>query len=105
MGIIKVLADAYNAATGTLEGGLADQFLEVIEPDDMGATTAFTSGVLVNRKDRRGGNRQAGRGPSPSATRIDGASDVRGGRPRWLAVVGCARGRTEVNPGRGRLSG
>ncbi len=62
MGIIKVLADAYNAATGTLEGGVADQFLEVIEPDDMGATTVFTSGVLVNRKDRRGGNRQATEG-------------------------------------------
>ncbi len=38
MGIIK-------AVTGAVSGALADQWLEVIEPDDMGDQTVFTSGV------------------------------------------------------------
>ena len=42
MGIIKA---AFNA----VGGGLADQWLEVIEPDDMGERTVFTSGVLTRR--------------------------------------------------------
>lgn len=42
MGIIK-------AAINAVGGGLADQWLEVIEPDDMGERTVFTSGVLTRR--------------------------------------------------------
>lgn len=62
MGIIKVIGDAVSAVTGTIEGGLADQFLEVIEPDDMGPSTVFTSGVAVRKDGRRGGNRQGTEG-------------------------------------------
>lgn len=57
MGIIKVFSDAIDAVTGALEGGLADQFLEVIEPDNMGPNTLFTSGVAVRRTNSRHGNR------------------------------------------------
>ena len=46
MGIIR-------AAIGAITGGLADQWLEVIEPDNMGSETVFTSGVLVRRGDNR----------------------------------------------------
>lgn len=42
MGIIK-------AAVGAVKGGLADQWLEVIEPGNMGDTTVFTQGVLTRR--------------------------------------------------------
>ena len=49
MGIIKAL-------TGAVGGGLADQWLEVIEPDNMTDTTVFTSGVKVRRDDRRNSN-------------------------------------------------
>lgn len=49
MGIIK-------AAMGAVGGGLADQWLEVIEPDDMGGNTVFTSGVKVRRGDPRNQN-------------------------------------------------
>ena len=45
MGIIK-------AVTSAVGGSLADQWLEVIEPGDMGDQTVFTSG----RKVRRGQN-------------------------------------------------
>lgn len=45
MGIIKAAAKA-------IGGGLADQWLEVYEPDDMGEHTVFTSGV----KTRKGEN-------------------------------------------------
>lgn len=45
MGIIK-------AAMQAVSGGLADQWLEVYEPDDMGDRTVFTSGV----KTRKGQN-------------------------------------------------
>lgn len=51
MGIIK-------AATSTVGGGLADQWLEVIEPDDMGDTTVMTKGVKVRQDDKRGANRK-----------------------------------------------
>lgn len=40
MGIIRAVAEA-------IGGGLADQWLEVIEPDDMGNQTVFTSGVKM----------------------------------------------------------
>ncbi|MFX3750233.1 virion core protein, partial [Streptococcus suis] len=43
MGIIK-------AATSSLGGTLADQWLEVIEPEDMSDQTVMTKGVMV-RKD------------------------------------------------------
>lgn len=49
MGIIK-------AAASTVGGGLADQWLEVIEPDNMGDTTVLTKGVKVRKDDRRGSN-------------------------------------------------
>ena len=42
MGIIK-------AVTGAIGGALADSWQEVIEPNDMGERTVFTSGCLVRR--------------------------------------------------------
>ena len=42
MGLIK-------AAVSAIGGGLADQWLEVIEANDMGGTTVFTSGVPVRQ--------------------------------------------------------
>lgn len=51
MGIIK-------AATSSIGGGFADQWLEVIEPSDMGATTVMTEGVFVRKDDRRGSNKK-----------------------------------------------
>lgn len=51
MGIIK-------AATSALGGSLADQWLEVIEPDDMSDQTVFTKGVMVRQNDKRGSNRK-----------------------------------------------
>lgn len=49
MGIIR-------AAMKSVGSGLADQWLEVIEPENMGAQTLLTAGVKVNRKsqNRRG---------------------------------------------------
>ncbi len=43
MGIIR-------AAVKSVSSGLADQWLEVIEPDNMGAQTLLTEGVKMNRK-------------------------------------------------------
>ena len=43
MGLIKAVA-------GSISGGLADQWLEVIEPDDMGPTTIMVRGVKVKSK-------------------------------------------------------
>ena len=51
MGIIK-------AATSAIGGGLADQWLEVIEPDNMSDSTVMTKGVKVRRNDKRGANRK-----------------------------------------------
>lgn len=51
MGLIKAL-------TSAVGGGLADQWLEVIEPDNMGDNTVFTSGVKVRKDDRRGSNKR-----------------------------------------------
>ncbi|MHC5269771.1 SPFH domain-containing protein [Enterococcus sp. LJL98] len=51
MGLIK-------AATSTIGGGLADQWLEVIEPDEMSDTTVFTKGVKVRKNSKRGSNRK-----------------------------------------------
>ena len=49
MGIIKAIASA-------IGGSLADQWLEVLEPDNMSDTTVFTSGVKVRKDDRRNSN-------------------------------------------------
>ncbi len=52
MGLIKAISSAVG-------GSLADQWLEVIEPNDMGDNTVFTSGVLVRKDDKRGSNTKA----------------------------------------------
>ena len=49
MGIIK-------AVVGAVGGGLADTWLEVIEPSDMDATTVMCPGVLKTRNDKRSSN-------------------------------------------------
>jgi len=49
MGIIKAIASA-------IGGSLADQWLEVIEPEGMSDTTVFTSGAKVRKDDRRNSN-------------------------------------------------
>jgi hypothetical protein len=49
MGIIKAIASA-------IGGSLADQWLEVLEPDDMSDSTVFTRGIKVRRDDRRNSN-------------------------------------------------
>ena len=46
MGLIKAIGSAVG-------GSLADQWLEVIEPNDMGDNTVFTSGVLVRKDDKK----------------------------------------------------
>ena len=51
MGLIK-------AATSTIGGGFADQWLEIIEPNDMSDTTVFTKGVKVRKDSKRGSNRK-----------------------------------------------
>ncbi|MEG0615540.1 MAG: SPFH domain-containing protein [Oscillospiraceae bacterium] len=51
MGIIK-------AALGAINGGLADSWLEVIEPGEMTGTTVMTSGVKVRPKDRHSSNKR-----------------------------------------------
>lgn len=48
MGIIRAAAQA-------MGGSLADQWLEVYEPDDMGDKTVFTSGVLIRKGQNRKG--------------------------------------------------
>jgi membrane protease subunit (stomatin/prohibitin family) len=51
MGIIK-------AAVSSLGGSLADQWLEVIQADNMDAGTVLTGGVSVRRNDRRNQNKK-----------------------------------------------
>ena len=51
MGLIKAIGSA-------IGGSLADSWLEVIEPNDMGDNTVFTSGVTVRKEDKRGSNRK-----------------------------------------------
>ena len=51
MGIIK-------AFFGALGGGLADQWQEAIEADNMSDTTLFTKGVKVRANDRRSSNKR-----------------------------------------------
>lgn len=45
MGIIK-------AVTQAVGGAFADQWLEVIEADNMGDQTVFTKGTLIRRRKR-----------------------------------------------------
>ena len=51
MGIIKSIASA-------VSGNLADQWLEVLEADNMDGTTVFTKGVAVRRDRRNNNNRR-----------------------------------------------
>jgi len=51
MGLIKAISSA-------IGGSLADQWLEVIEPNEMDDNTVFTSGVKVRKDDRRGSNKK-----------------------------------------------
>lgn len=51
MGLIK-------AAASSVGGGLADQLLEIIEPDNMSDTTVMTKGVTVRKNDKRNSNRK-----------------------------------------------
>lgn len=51
MGLIK-------AASSSLSGGLADQWLEIIEPDNLSDQTVLTRGIKVRKNDRRGSNRK-----------------------------------------------
>ena len=51
MGLIKAIGSAVG-------GSLADQWLEVIEPNDMGDNTVFTSGVTVRKDSKRGSNKK-----------------------------------------------
>lgn len=52
MGLIKAISSA-------IGGSLADQWLEVIEPNDMSDSTVFTSGITVRKDSRRGSNKRA----------------------------------------------
>lgn len=52
MGLIKALA-------GAVSGGLADQWLEIIEPDSMGEGIVFTKGVAVRKGSKRSSNVKA----------------------------------------------
>ena len=51
MGIIK-------ATFSAIGGGLADQWLEVIEANEMSDTTVFTKGVKVRKNDKRSSNKK-----------------------------------------------
>lgn len=51
MGLIK-------ATTDTLRGGFSDQWLEVIEPEQMSDTTLMTEGIMVRKNERRGANKK-----------------------------------------------
>lgn len=51
MGIIKATINA-------IRGGLADQWLEVIEADNMGDNTVFTKGVKVRPNDKKNSNKK-----------------------------------------------
>lgn len=50
MGIIKA---AIGAVVGTAKSALNDQFLEAIEPADMGEQTVFTKGVMVRKSSNK----------------------------------------------------
>ena len=50
------------AAAGAIGGGLADQWLEVIEADDMGEGVVLTAGTMVYKNDKRNSNRKGTEG-------------------------------------------
>lgn len=51
MGLIKAISSG-------IGGSLADQWLEVIEPNDMGDNTVFTKGIMVRKNQKRGSNKK-----------------------------------------------
>ncbi len=51
MGLIK-------AATSTIGSGLSDQWLEIVEPDQLGDQTVMTKGIKVCKNDKLGANRK-----------------------------------------------
>ena len=51
MGLIR-------AAVGSVSGGLADQWLEVIEPAQLTNQTLMTKGVAVRKNDKRNSNKK-----------------------------------------------
>lgn len=51
MGLIK-------AATSSISGGLADQWLEIIEPDSLSDQTVLTTGTKVRKNEKRGSNKK-----------------------------------------------
>ena len=51
MGLIK-------AISGAVSGGLADQWLEIIEPDSMSEGIVFTKGIAVRGGDSRNSNKK-----------------------------------------------
>lgn len=48
----------FKAATSSIGGGLADQWLEIIEPANMGQSTVMSKGVAVRKDDKRGSNKK-----------------------------------------------
>ena len=63
MGLIK-------AFTGAISGALADQWLEVLEPDQMTGSTVFTNSVPVRQDDRHNQNRKEPPTSSPTDRRF-----------------------------------
>lgn len=74
MGIIR-------AAMNTISGGLADQWLEVIEADNMSDTTVFCSGKMVRQNDRRNSNRRG------SENLISDGSVIHVGENQFMLLV------------------
>ncbi len=54
MGLISLAAGAIGAVSGAFNSSMGDQYLEVVEPADMGEGTVMTKGVLV----RKGSNKK-----------------------------------------------
>ena len=54
---MRIIKSMISSAATAIGDGLQDQFLEVIEPEDMGEQTVMTRGVQVRKG--RGGNRRA----------------------------------------------
>ncbi len=82
MGIIR-------AAVNAVHGSLADQWLETVEPYEMGEHTVFTEGILVRKGQNKKGSQTISNGsvihvydnqftvPIPSASSIRSASTQR----------------------------
>ena len=78
MGIIR-------AVTGAVGGGLADQWLEVIEADNMSDTTVFCSGRAVRGNDRRGSNKKGSDGF------VSNGSVVHVAQNQFMLLVDCGK--------------